>query len=82
MVFPIDLRRNWYDWEKGFENTNVGWYEHIAYIESTQKQNDVILWLYENVDNPERHCRWVCMKTEVRVKFRHEKDYLWFSLSF
>lgn len=81
MVLPIDMRQDWYDWEKGYENTNVGWYEHIVHSESTQTHDEVILWLYKNIGNPIRHCRWVRLKSEVRVKFRHERDYLLFALS-
>lgn len=82
MVLADDLRYNWYDWEKGYENTCVGWYEHIVYTESAQTQKDIVLWLYKNIGKPERHCRWVRLKFEFRVKFRHERDYLLFALSF
>ena len=82
MVLPIELRHHWYDWDKGYLGTNPGWYEHVIPNGSTQKIKEVVLWLYEKIDNPERHCRWVRLENEIRVKFRHEKDYLWFSLSF
>jgi hypothetical protein len=81
MVLPDNIRYHWYDWEKGYDNTCVGWHEHIVHTESEETQTDIVLWLYRNIGKPERHCRWVRFHTEFRVKFRHERDYLLFALS-
>ena len=69
---------------KGWEYTNPGWYEFsikIVYGTSADaKYIEIVQWLYENIDNCERHARWVLDIDRIRVKFRHEKDYSWFTL--
>jgi hypothetical protein len=75
------LRRHWYNHEKGFENTNPGWYT-VEVQTSTEKQHkDIVQWLYDKLDNPERHCVWVAYNDYSCFRFRHEKDYLWFRLA-
>jgi hypothetical protein len=82
MVLPTPLILNYYDYQKGYINTNPGWYEHTVYSESHYTHLEIVEWLYTNIDNPERHCRWCRFDSKMCVKFRYEKDYLWFSLSF
>jgi hypothetical protein len=80
MVFPYTL--NYYDYQKGYLNTNPGWYEHVIHTDSESIQRSAVKWLYDNIDNPERHCRWCRFQDKMCVKFRFEKNYLWFSLTF
>lgn len=75
-----------YDWTRGWDDDHPYWYTHDVV---TQNQNEtdnlhkeVVLWLYKNIDNPERHCRWTRQGLTISVKFRHEKDCLWFKLRF
>lgn len=71
---------NYFDYEKGWENTNENWYS--AKIERTSHKihTDMVEWLYENLDNPERHCRWISFKRYSEFRFRYEKDCAWFTL--
>jgi len=78
----VMIKYHWYDWKHGYLDTNPGWYEHIVPCTSARKHEEMVKWLYKNISNPERHCRWTRLENETRVKFRHEKDYVWFSLSF
>lgn len=80
MVFSYSL--NYYDHQKGWEYTNSGWYQHIVYTDSIKTHKQAIQWLYDNLDNPEKHCRWRRFEDKLCVKFRYEKNYLWFCLSF
>lgn len=80
MVFAIHL--DYYDQSKGYTDTTPGWYEHILYTTEKGKQIDAILWLYRNIEGTEKHCRWCSDDDKLSVKFRFEKNYLWFSLSF
>lgn len=79
-------RLHWYDWGRGWDETAVGWYHHSVFAQTatdTDKlHREVVTWLYETIDAPEKHCRWVRIANEVSVKFRYERDYLWFKLSF
>lgn len=75
-----------YDWTRGWDDDHPYWYTHDIV---TQNQNEldklhkeVVLWLYKNIDNPERHCRWTRQELTISVKFRYEKDCLWFKLRF
>jgi hypothetical protein len=58
---------------------NVDYYVKIpdknAYYSMDKWYSDVLEWLYDNIDNCERHCRWI-FDDKFRVKFRYERDYL------
>lgn len=73
---------NWYDFKKGFEDTNPGWYIYRVPYKLLSDAEETIRWLYKHVDNPETHCRWYTTTVMVHVKFRYERDYLWFKLAF
>lgn len=75
------LRRHWYNYDKGFEGTNPGWYTVEVTTNSNRQHNDMVDWLYEKLDNPERHCVWVAYADKSCFRFRYEKDYLWFRLT-
>jgi hypothetical protein len=73
-------------YHKDFRHDKPGWY-HIDLFETeigTSKldklQADVIQWMYETVDNCERHCRWYRTQEGMCLKFRYERDYIWFKL--
>ena len=80
------LPNHWYDSGRGWDETNPGWYCHSAFAQNNlagQKLHiEVLDWIHKNVDNPKRHCRWARIGNEVSVKFRYERDYFWFKLSF
>jgi hypothetical protein len=86
MVLSDNMKSSLYDWVRGWEDDHPFWHTHVinAQTESDldKLHKEVVLWLYKNINNPERHCRWIRLDTKVSVKFRHEKDYLWFTLSF
>lgn len=82
------MRLENYDHRRGYENTNPGWHEHRVYYDwidaksfDTTIQN-VVQWLYANIDKPERHCCWAINDDHIAVKFRHERDAIWFKLRF
>jgi hypothetical protein len=88
---PLDFNpptryAQWYDSRRGWQNDHVGWYEHTIYNEDRdqlrEKLHEVVDYLYEQVDNCERHCRWMINSHYIRVKFRHERDALLFVLRF
>lgn len=71
-----------YDRERGWENTKPGWYEVSVNINGTiKKYADVLRWLKEHIDMHERHCRWIYQGDTMDVKFRYQKDYVWFNLT-
>jgi len=71
---------HYYDYERGWEGTNPGWYQASSRIENSDEHIEVVEWLYKNIDNPERHCRWTRILNESIVKFRYERDYIHFRL--
>jgi hypothetical protein len=71
---------NYYDTEKGWENTNPKWYSAVIGRNSHLAHHDMVHWLYQNIDNPERHCRWIYGKLHSEFRFRFQKDYNWFIL--
>lgn len=85
----IKYHPEYYDWTRGWEDDHPFWYCHNVNARDSQSQTDldllhkeVVTWLYENIDNPERHCRWTRQVLTISVKFRHERDYMWFKLRF
>ena len=79
----IEYHFNYYDWQAGWENTNIGWYEVTVKDAgtSTKKHEDCVMWLYNNIDKPERHARWVSFFGKSHFRFRYERDYIWFRLT-
>lgn len=71
---------HYYDVERGWENTNPGWYEVVLHNLSTEKHRTIIQWMYEKLDNPKRHCRWVIFTDCSRFRFRYEREYILFTL--
>lgn len=71
---------HYYDYERGWENTNNGWYEVILQNLTRHKHRLVVEWLYEKIDKCERHTRWVRFDECSKFKFRYERDYILFTL--
>jgi hypothetical protein len=75
-----------YDWTRGWDDDHPYWYQHGVLAQNQTEldkmHQEIVHWLYKNIDNPERHCRWTRQVLAISVKFRHEKDYLWFKLRF
>lgn len=77
---------HYYDTRKGFQNDKPNWYTIVIssylddFIEFGNQCQDIIDWMYQNLDHVERHCRWNVQFNEFHVKFRYEKDYAWFKL--
>ena len=83
--FDPPIRHNeWYDGIRGFDNDHEGWYQHTLTYErlSRTELKVVIDYLYDKVDNCERHCRWTYGSNYIKVKFRYERDALLFTLRF
>jgi hypothetical protein len=73
---------SYYDVNKGWDDTNRGWHELIVKVEGPTKHMEIVQWLYEHVDKPENHCRWVYLslldnECISKIKFRYERDYIW-----
>ena len=77
----LEHRLHWYDWKLGWDDTEVGWYEHTVKVNTLELHKQIIEWIYKNIDKPERHCRWVRIQDELHVRFRYERNYIWFSLT-
>ena len=75
-----------YHEDKEWINVKPGWLEvSVRYFEKPSEQHrEVVAWLYDNVDNPESHARWLIDDsdeiTEGRFKFRYERDCIHFTL--
>lgn len=73
---------NYYDHSRGWDHTNPGWYEIILHDIISFKHIQMVAWLYERIDKTERHCRWCRFaKDSSGFKFRYERDYILFTLS-
>ena len=81
------MEYNHYNAKRGWEDTNPKWHEisipcKYAVTSGIPEHEQMILWLYEHIDNCERHCRWYfdTMNKAVRIKFRYERDCVLFIL--
>lgn len=75
---------NYYDRQRGWENTNKGWHEVVIQVsephETVIRYQATVDWIKENIHGYKKHCRWFYSGNYLKYKFRHEKDYLWFKL--
>jgi len=66
-----------YDHSNGWQETCPGWYEYEIIIRNpsvSKMYSDVLEWLYNRIDNCERHARWRVTRELIQVKFRYERD--------
>lgn len=70
---------------KGWERTKPGWYYFSLTCSSMEHIDALLEWIYQQLDNCQRHCRWYTVrdgrKYNFAIKFRHERDYIWFRLA-
>lgn len=81
----MELILQHYDQKNGWEETCPGWYEYeITIGESgmSKTYQEVLDWLYNRIDNCERHARWRLYRNIVRIKFRYERDVILCKLTF
>lgn len=63
-----------------------GWYEkkwdHFDFIDINviDHYTDIVDWIQQNVECPERHARWTIDVNSITFRFRYERDYLNFLL--
>jgi hypothetical protein len=77
----------YYDKRKGWENSNIGWYEHTVILSMPLKEDhfkdNPVLWLQKQ--NNYKHVRFIVYdditRVVIKVKFRYEKDYIIFKLT-
>lgn len=73
---------NYFDMNRGWDHTNPGWYEIILNDVISFRHVKMVTWLYDRLDNPERHCRWIRFSDNSSAfKFRYERDYILFTLT-
>lgn len=77
---------NYYDHTKLWKDIHPGWYvTQVALSGDMQSVREqavrIVEWLSINVDGYLKHCIWKTSNGFFMCKFRHEKDYLWFTLS-
>lgn len=60
-----------------WHDTKPGWYEiNINLNGKIERYREILTWLYETIDKPERHCRWFQSTVGIYIKFRYERDYI------
>jgi hypothetical protein len=76
---------NYYDEKNGWEHTKPGWYEVIIparqFRQAVFKHTEMLEWIYDNIGKCEHHCRWQFDNVSLKYKFRYERDYIWFKLT-
>ena len=76
---------NYYDEKNGWEHTKPGWHEVVIPVyqiqEAHHKHTEMLKWIYDNIGKCEHHCRWKFDNDSLRYKFRYERDYVWFKLT-
>ena len=71
-----------YDQVLGWAYTKPGWYEYTVNVEHIEKYNEITDWVQSNIGKFKRHSRWCVTDTnKVSFKFRYERDYVWFKLT-
>jgi hypothetical protein len=67
-----------------WEDTFPGWYEHVIHVDENlpETYEEVLEWLYNRIDNCERHARWMMTRSTIYIRFRYERDVILCRLSF
>jgi hypothetical protein len=73
-----------YDEMRGWEHNHPDWYEHEIHVRTDfpASYEEVLEWLYNRIDNCERHARWRISRGLIQLKFRYERDVILCKLSF
>jgi hypothetical protein len=74
-----------YDQKNGWDETQAGWFEYeitIGESNMSETYEEVLEWLYNRIDNCERHARWRISRGLIQLKFRYERDAILCKLSF
>lgn len=73
---------HWYEGEKpGWHEFRIQNHDYDAVREHIEHYQDIVEWIYNNIDGCERHARWmITAGTEISVKFRYERDLIKFVL--
>lgn len=81
-TMDITYTLHYYDYERGWDNTKRGWLETKVYLNNDYRMQvkEILLWMYDKVDNCERHARWTIIENYFHVKFRYERDLILFRL--
>lgn len=65
------------------------WFEVTIPLQEISKKNyskfqravDIVYWIQNNIEGWHKHCLWyVESDAQIRVKFRYEKDCIWFKM--
>lgn len=73
-----------YAFNNWFKNEKTGWHKTTVLLNDKDVETfylDIIQWLYYNVENCTKHCRWRSHSQGIDVKFRYERDYIMFTLT-
>jgi hypothetical protein len=84
-MVQTNLAMNYYDEKNGWEHTKPGWHEVVIparqFRETVFKHTEMLTWIYDNIGKCEHHCRWQFDNDSLKYKFRYERDYIWFKLT-
>lgn len=70
------------------QNQKPGWYEYrIERVHSTSVEwvfyyQQIVDWIYDNVDGSEKHARWIIHPEHAKFRFRFERNYVQFILRY
>lgn len=68
-----------------WKRTKPGWYEIEIVTASYERCTEMIVWLLTCIEKYSRHCQcYLQFKNSeytLYVKFRYERDYIWFNLT-
>lgn len=69
-----------------YENDHPKWHQVIIpnygqdIVDFHDHCDTMLEWVYNKMDNAKRHCRWQITNEQFFIKFRYEKDYIWFKM--
>lgn len=75
----IQLITNWWGKQPNWPSYEIR-LDHLDYSARVQQYAEVVSWIYDRTENPNRHAQWIFTVNTIHVKFRYEKDYLMFVL--
>ncbi len=68
--------------EDGWVNAHPEWsFTSIDYSENLYLAAAKLNWIANNIENYEENCRWRALLGTLTIRFKNEKDCIWFNLA-
>jgi len=66
--------------KKGWHEYRIPYGPDVSFGDFINLYERISEWILESIESPYRHARWTILSDGIYVKFRYERNYLYFIL--